>query len=146
MRFNDKYDLYIDEDLVIYYWSKKYDKLMQRPMYNRKGYLYVKTKLGLKRVHRIIYETFVGPIPEGMEIDHINTIRTDNRLDNLRLVTPKENMNNPLTRKHISEAIERYTEFGRKFKETYGITRCQNIKLYQREFMWYRRHNKCRWE
>lgn len=33
-------------------------------------------------------------IPEGMEIDHINGVRDDNRIDNLRLVTKKENLKN----------------------------------------------------
>lgn len=48
-------------------------------------------------VHRLVWETFVGPIPDGMEIDHINTVRNDNRLANLRVVTHKENQANPIT-------------------------------------------------
>lgn len=43
-------------------------------------------------VHRVMWETFVGPIPEGMQIDHINGDKTDNRLENLELVTCKENV------------------------------------------------------
>ncbi len=42
-------------------------------------------------VHRIVWEAFVGPIPEGMQINHINEIKTDNRLDNINLLTPSEN-------------------------------------------------------
>ena len=45
-------------------------------------------------VHRLVYETFVGEIPKGFEIDHINRNRLDNRLENLRVVTHKENVNN----------------------------------------------------
>lgn len=164
MKYNEKYDLYIDDDLVIYYWDKKLDKLMQRTIYkNNKGYLKVDTKIGLKLVHRIIYETFIGSIPEGMEIDHEDTHKDNNSLDNLILVTHKQNCNNPKTRKHISEAMKGktnakghnntntrgnlYSEFGRKFKEHYGITKYQNSKLYDKEHMWYHRHNnKCRWE
>lgn len=47
-------------------------------------------------VHRLIWTTFNGEIPEGMEIDHIIPIKnggTDS-LSNLRLVTHKENCNN----------------------------------------------------
>lgn len=44
--------------------------------------------------HRLVYETFVGPIPEGMVIDHINGDRDDNRVENLRCITQSENMNN----------------------------------------------------
>jgi hypothetical protein len=49
----------------------------------------------------------IGEIPEGMVIDHINTIRTDNRLENLRCVTHLENNNNPLTIKHQSLSAKR---------------------------------------
>ena len=146
MKYNERYDLYLDEDFVIYYWNKRLNKLMQRPLYKDKdGYQRVNTKIGKKRVHRVIYETFVGPIPDGYEIDHFNNIRDDNRLENLRCVTHKENMNNPITVE--SRKGKPTSEFGRKFKEHYGITDYQNPKLYNTEQMWYYRHNnKCRWE
>ena len=78
---------------------------------NSSGYLFVvpcvngKTKIFI--VHRLVYETFVGPIPEDMEIDHINGVKDDNRLVNLRCVTPKENCNNPVTRERYLEAIRK---------------------------------------
>lgn len=42
-------------------------------------------------VHRIIWESVHGPIPEGLYINHINGIKTDNRIANLELVTTSEN-------------------------------------------------------
>ena len=42
-------------------------------------------------VHRFIYMCFNGVIAEGMEIDHINNNKEDNRLCNLQLLTPQEN-------------------------------------------------------
>ncbi len=48
--------------------------------------------------HKLVYELFSGPVPDGMQIDHINTDPHDNRLCNLRVVTPAENMRNPITR------------------------------------------------
>lgn len=44
-------------------------------------------------IHRLVYETFVGEIPEGMQVNHINERKNDNRLENLNLMTPKQNTN-----------------------------------------------------
>lgn len=44
-------------------------------------------------IHRLVWSAFNGPIPENMQVNHINEIKTDNRLENLNLMTPKENRN-----------------------------------------------------
>mgnify|MGYP006428145169 FL=1 len=44
--------------------------------------------------HRVIWVLVNGDIPDGMQIDHINGIRADNRISNLRLVFPKDNQRN----------------------------------------------------
>ena len=55
-------------------------------------------------VHRAVAEMFI-PNPENKPcVDHIDTNILNNHVDNLRWVTQKENNNNPLTRKHNSEA------------------------------------------
>jgi len=41
-------------------------------------------------VHNIVMRAFVGP-KRGREVDHIDTHKTNNRLDNLEYVTPREN-------------------------------------------------------
>lgn len=61
-------------------------------------------------VHRIEWEAFHCPIPDGMQIDHINTIRDDNRLSNLRVVTSKENSNNSITAERMRESAKRRSE------------------------------------
>lgn len=79
MKYIEKYKRYIDNDLVIYRWDKKLDKLIQvKPSVSKIGYQFIcyapkKTVY----VHRLVYEAFIGEIPDGYEIDHINSIKTD---------------------------------------------------------------------
>lgn len=66
---------------------------------NRYGYYVVGLHGKMQAVHRIIWEMFHGKIDDGMCIDHINGIRTDNRVSNLRVVTPAINSRNSMMRK-----------------------------------------------
>lgn len=43
-------------------------------------------------VHRISYEAFVGPIPEGLQIDHRCRVKACVNPEHLRPVTPEENL------------------------------------------------------
>lgn len=67
----------------------------------KNGYYFVGLSKNNQRkdfyIHRLVAEHFI-PNPENKNyIDHINTDRTDNRVENLRWVTRSENMNNPIT-------------------------------------------------
>jgi hypothetical protein len=67
-----------------------------KPSKNKSGYLYANIfwapqKRSSLRIHRLVYQHFVGCIPEGFVIDHMNDNKTDNRLSNLQLLTPKQN-------------------------------------------------------
>lgn len=52
-------------------------------------------------VHQLVWETFVGEIPDGFEIDHIKPIADGggDELSNLRIGTRKDNMHNETTYK-----------------------------------------------
>ena len=74
---------------------------------NKNGYFRVVLhKNGIEKnysVHRLVYEAFVGEIPDGMQVNHINEIKTDNRVVNLNLMTPKENSNWGTRNERVSE-------------------------------------------
>ena len=42
-------------------------------------------------VHNVIALCYLGEKPEGYQTDHINSIKTDNRLENLQYITPQQN-------------------------------------------------------
>ena len=154
MKKNKKFNLYLTKDGLVFRIVN--DKLVPQKVYSNGRYSVISITRNNKRIrdllHRVMWETFIGPIPSDMEIDHINTDKLDNRLENLRCVSPKDNMNNKLTLKHISDAQKKAklgkprSEFGKKFLEHYGFTQHKNIKLYDHERCYYRRHGKCRWE
>lgn len=59
-----------------------------------------------KRAHRLIWETFMGPIPLEFTIDHIDCNKLNNNLSNLRLLTREENtsianLNKPSKSKYV---------------------------------------------
>lgn len=69
-----------------------------RPRYDRDGYLLVTLwtpKQYDAKVRRLVLEAFVGGAPEDKpECDHINGVRDDNRLVNLRWASVSENRRN----------------------------------------------------
>jgi transposase len=60
-----------------------------------RGYKSLSIKLNGKTftilLHRLIWEYFNGPIPEGLQINHIDGNKLNNLLENLELVTPSQN-------------------------------------------------------
>lgn len=68
-----------------------------KPVMHRNGYLQIHLcKEGKHKwfsVHRLVYAAFCGTIPSGMQVNHIDECKTNNRLENLNLMTHKENNN-----------------------------------------------------
>ena len=68
------------------------------------GYYIVQIDGKRFRVSRIIYAMHFGD-PGGMQVDHVNQNRKDNRIENLRLVTNQENQRNTTKQKNNSSGI-----------------------------------------
>ncbi len=71
-------------------WNTRYaGRRMGTPDAN--GYLRAGINKKHYPLHRVAWVLTDGPIPEGMEVDHRNGIRPDNRRCNLRLATDAQN-------------------------------------------------------
>jgi hypothetical protein len=74
--------------------GRRVDRVMKPG--DRRGY--VKYSLTVDAVpadvsgHRLVWETFNGPIPAGLQINHKNGVKNDNRLENLEVCTQSENL------------------------------------------------------
>lgn len=71
------------------------------PTIGKRGYyvinLWKNNKQTQYYIHQLVAIHFIPNPNNRTEVDHINAIKTDNRIENLRWVTHQENMNNPNT-------------------------------------------------
>ena len=90
-------DYACDEQGNIY--SLKFNKIRKmKPAPNGKGYLHVSLTINGKQktsiVHKLIAKTFLKDYSEDLEVDHIDRCKSNNNLENLRMVTRSENQQN----------------------------------------------------
>lgn len=90
-------------DAVFFVYSKQVGRVVERRLKGRirklskntKGYPIVTlgSKSGhTKAVHKLVAIAWIGPYPEGAEVNHKNGIKTDCRKANLEYVTGKQNV------------------------------------------------------
>ena len=75
------------------------------------------------KAHKFVYEYYHGVIPNGMQVDHKNDVRMNNRLCNLQLLSPSQN-----TKKSIKNRTTFNTHLNRKSVK--GTNKDTNEVLY----------------
>jgi hypothetical protein len=98
---------------------------------NKFGYycvsLYKNSTTKTYYVHRLVAETFIPNPDNKPEIDHIDTIKTNNRVENLRWCNHKENMNNTTSHKHYNKRAVKCTTTNKVFNSSKEASRYYNI-------------------
>lgn len=89
---------------------------------------YVRTCINYKtyKVHRLIFMMFYGYMPTGL--DHINGIKTDNRIENLREATLSENQWNKTKTKRNTSGFKGITLEDGRWRVRIGLNR-KNINI-----------------
>lgn len=111
-------------------WTKYYD--FHKGILDHHGYLYIKYKGKNYYVHQLVAQAFIPNNENKPTVDHINRDRTDNRVENLRWATHKEQRDNS------SIVLNR---------KDYGVRECEDPKTYTRLYSrdyYYRNLEKCR--
>lgn len=75
-------------------WNNRYAGKRAFNSIDKNGYLRGTFGKSVYLAHRIAWTYVHGKIPQDLEIDHVNMIRNDNRIINLRLANKSENQRN----------------------------------------------------
>ena len=117
-------------------WSCYYKRLLKINMC--KGYKRIQLRKNNTRInyliHRLISINFI-PNPNNLPVvDHINRIKTDNRIENLRWVSRCENSQNCEKQKNNTSGYKNiYTKIDKGY-EYWRIAICYNNIKYQKRF------------
>lgn len=93
------------------------------------GYVAARIEDKMWRLHRWIWTKEKGDIPTDKVIDHVNHVRTDCRMENLRLLTHSENAHNRIQKKGTSSKYpgvvwDNYTQNWRASVTYHGVRKC----------------------
>lgn len=81
-------------------------------------------------VHVLVWIFHYGDIPEGFLVDHKNTIRSCNFIDNLRLATPSQNQHNRLKTTNSSTSQYKGVSWHTEYSKWRASIECNNKMMH----------------
>lgn len=109
-----KYEVF-DDGRVYSYKSKRFLKLKK----DKRGYSRIclsdnNGEIKNYQLHRVVYESIRGEIPEGLQVNHIDEDKSNNSISNLNLMTPKANCNFGSRNERIAEKLTNRTDLSKQ--------------------------------
>lgn len=95
VQYNDihpNYELFISNRGRIKYNDEIRNSKIGSNGYYRTFYININEKYSTIEVHRLVYSTFYGKQPKGLDIDHIDHNKLNNDISNIQLLTRSENV------------------------------------------------------
>lgn len=112
-----------------------------RGSYTKQGYLRVSIGGKEHRVHRLVAECFIPKVPGKDTVDHIDRIRDNNRVSNLRwadLYDQRMNSSSVIFKGNPAEVKRKWNELHadkiREYKRKYRQTHSKEIQERNREY------------
>lgn len=124
---------YCDDNGIIY---SDYTHKILKPMIKgkEKPYYYIDINFGEGQkhypIHKIVYETWIGPIENGLNVLHKDDNSLNNNINNLYLGTQKENIQDCVNNNHRVGNIWILTIFDKEKKETITFCPAKNFIEY----------------
>lgn len=121
-------------------YSEHANKIINTSINSNLGKLYKRVDIRVDgkphhmMIHRLVYDTWVGPITRNDQINHINDDSLDNRVENLYKGSQKSNIADCVRNGHRVGHIKYLTVFDKKVKKT--LTFCPSS-----DFIEYSKHS-----
>jgi hypothetical protein len=97
------------------------------------GYLFVAVRINGKPhtrlVHRLVAEAFLGPCPDGKEVNHKNGVKSDPRACNLEYVTRSENMRHAIVKGLFNPRHSANRLRGDRWQQAYSRTHARGERV-----------------
>lgn len=123
--------LHYDPDTGCFTWNCDRPKCSKGALAGglcKDGYVMIGIDYNIHRAHRLAWLYMTGAFPDT-HLDHINGVRTDNRISNLRLATPAQNQQNQKLRRD-STSKQAGVSWSKQHKKWYAYINVANKRKF----------------